>query len=382
MILRLAVMLAALLLVPAAHAQPTPPIPGEAEIPVALLVDITSGQVLYARSPDRRFIPASVTKVMTLYTAFELIEKGQLDPRQTLTMRDETWREWNGEGSTMWIGAGDVVPVDDLLTGIANISANDASVLLAEGQAGSVAGWTDLMNAQARALGMTGSHFNTPNGWPDDGATFTTASDLVRLAEALLRRHPSKYAHYIGRPGFEYNGIAQINHDPMIGVVRGADGIKTGHTNEAGYTYLGTAKRGGQRLVLVIAGAEGYGLRRQAARAFIEWGFDAFERERLFDKGALVGNVRVQGGSARTVALKTDRQVFVNVPKGREAELKLSISYDGPLRAPFAAGEEVATLVVEVPGREPAQVPLLAAEGVEEAGFFARIANAFARWLT
>lgn len=364
----------------AAWAQAAPAIPGEEEVPIALLVDITSGQVLHSRAANRRFVPASITKVMTLFTAFERIEDGKLDPRQMMTMSDDAWREWSGEGSTMWINAGDSVAVDDLLIGIANISANDAAIILAEGQAGSVSQWVAAMNAEARKLGMVNSHFGTPNGWPDEGATFTTANDLVKLAEALIRRHPDKFSHYIGRPSFAYNGIEQPNHDPLIGRLRGADGIKTGYTNEAGYGFLGTAQRGGQRLVLVVAGIDRNSVRARAARSYMEWGFSAFERERLYDEGQVVGEARVQGGSVRRIALETDRAVFVNVPQGRVGELKASIAYDGPIRAPFERGDRIATLVIDVPGMEPARVPLLAAESVGEAGFFARIFNGIAGW--
>lgn len=373
---------AALLLSPPTMAQSAPAVPSEDEVPIAILVDITSGQVLHARNIDRRFVPASITKVMTLFTAFERIEEGNLDPRQMFTMRDETWRKWNGEGSTMWIGAGESIAVDDLLTGIANISANDASIVLAEGQAGSVAAWVDAMNAQARSLGMANSHFGTPNGWPDEGATFTTARDLVMLAQALLQRHPDKVARYIGKPGFTWNDITQPNRDPLIGRLEGADGIKTGYTNEAGFGYLGTAQRGGQRLVLVVAGIGRNAVRARAARSYMEWGFSAFERERLFDEGQTIGEARVQGGSARSVALTAGRAVFVNVPAGRTGELSASITYDGPVRAPFEAGDEIATLVIDVPGMEPANIPLLAAESVGEAGFFARIFNGVARWFS
>lgn len=343
-----------------------------------MLVDISSGQVLHARNADRRFVPASITKVMTLFTAFQRIEEGDLDPRQLFTVRRETGEEWGGRGSTMWLQAGDVVEVDNLLFGIANVSANDGSVVLAEGQAGSLEEWVRAMNAEARSLGMTSSHFGTPNGWPDEGATFTTAQDLVTLAEALYRRHPDKTRRYIGLPGFTWKDIAQPNRDPLIGRVRGADGIKTGFTNEAGFGYLGTAQRNGQRLVLVVAGVDRGSVRARAARAYMEWGFSAFERERLFDEGETIGRARVQGGDARGVDLVADRAIAVNVPAGRAGEMSASIVYDGPVRAPFKMGDEIATLVVDVPGMEPARIPLHAAESVGEAGFFARIFNGIA----
>ena len=353
-----------------------PAVPTAAEAPVALLVDLGSGQVLHARHPDARFMPASVTKVMTLYLAFELIAQGRLDPAQVFTMSPGIARDWRRVGSTMFLDNGERVRVDDLLLGIANVSANDGAAVLAEGQAGSVAAWTAMMNQTALGLGMTGSHFESPNGWPDEGRTFTTASDLVALARALITRHPDKFGYYVGRAGFDYKGIAQVNHDPMIGRVAGADGIKTGFTNEAGYSYLGTVRRNGQRLVLVLAGVPNGRLRAKIAKAYVEWGFSAFERRQLFAPGAVVGEARVQDGDARTVPLKAAGMLAINLPKGSNSPLTATIRYDGPLRAPIAAGQEVAVMEVTAEGVSPARIPLYAAEAVGTAGLFDRIVNA------
>jgi D-alanyl-D-alanine carboxypeptidase (penicillin-binding protein 5/6) len=382
----LPLLLAVIALVPATagHALPTafsrviPAVPTAAEAPVALLIDLGSGQVLHARNPDVRFMPASVTKVMTLYLAFELIEQQQLDPAQVFMMSPAVARDWRRKGSTMFLDAGERVRVDDLLLGIANVSANDGAAVLAEGQAGSLGAWTAAMNRTALGLGMTGSHFGTPNGWPDEGRTFTTANDLARLARAMITRHPDKFGYYIGRAGFDYKDIAQVNHDPMIGRVPGADGIKTGFTNEAGFSYLGTVRRNGQRLVLVVAGVENGRLRARVTRAYAEWGFDAFDRQRLFDAGAVVGEARVQDGAARQVALKAAGPVAINLPKGSAARLTATIRYEGPLRAPLAAGQEVAVLEVTAPGVSPALIPLYTADAVATAGPIDRIVNAIA----
>jgi D-alanyl-D-alanine carboxypeptidase (penicillin-binding protein 5/6) len=355
-----------------------PAVPDAAEAPVALLVDVGSGQVLHARNPDRRFMPASVTKVMTLYLAFELIEAGRLDPAQVFVMSPAVARDWRRKGSTMFLDTGERVRVDDLLLGIANVSANDGAAVLAEGQAGSVAAWTEAMNRTARGLGMRGSHFGTPNGFPDEGRTFTTANDLVTLAQAMVNRHPDKFGYYIGRAGFDYKGIAQVNHDPMIGAVPGADGIKTGFTNESGFSYLGTARRDGQRLVMVLAGVENGRLRARLARSYVEWGFAAFEQVRLFAPGVQIGTARVQGGDVRRVALNARGSAAINLPRGNTAELTATIRYEGPLRAPLAAGDEVAVLEVTAPGVAPARIPLYAAEAVGIAGPFDRIVNAVA----
>ncbi|MEM8726147.1 MAG: D-alanyl-D-alanine carboxypeptidase family protein [Pseudomonadota bacterium] len=358
-----------------------PAVPPESDVPIALLVDISSGQVLHARNADRRFVPASITKVMTTFLAFELIEDGALDTAQVITVSEETAREWSGKGSSMWVDPGDRILVADLLTGIANVSANDGAIVLAEGHAGSVEGWTAMMTAKAREIGMLASHFGTPNGWPDNGYTFTTANDLVTLARTMITRHPLKFANFVGRPGFSYNGRTQRNRDPITGQVDGADGIKTGYTNESGFGFLGTASRRGQRLVMVLGGAYSSSVRDRYARSYIEWGFSAFDRQRLFESEQVVGIARIQNGDRRELQLVTDRTVFVNVPEKATEALSARIFYDGPLRAPIAAGERVATLEITVPGMEPARLPLLAGTEVRKAGFFARITNAIARWL-
>ncbi len=357
-----------------------PAVPTDSEAPIALLVNVTSGQVLHARDENRRFVPASMTKAMTTFLAFELMEEGVLQPTEVLTIRPETWREWNGKGSTMWLPADARIRVDELLTGITTVSANDGSIVLAEGHAGSVAAWTMLMNEKALSIGMTNSRFGTPNGWPDEGKTFTTARDLVTLGAALTSQHPQKYARFIGRRQFTYNGITQSNRDPLVGSFEGGDGIKTGYTNESGFGFLGTAKRDGQRLVMVIGGVSSQSGRARLAKSYLEWGFSAFDSRRVVGGDKQLGFARVQNGTNRRVALVTDGPVFVNVPKGQSPEVSVAITYDGPLRAPIAAGEQVASLQISVEGMEPANVPLLAKEDVGEAGVFDRLINGLTGW--
>ena len=357
-----------------------PALPAAEEAPIALMIDMTSGQVLYSRNADRRFMPASITKVMTLFLAFELMEEGKLDPGQIITPHQDTWREWSQRGSRMFLPVNAQVQVRDLILGIANVSANDGSIALAEGYSGSVEAWTTAMNAKAHEIGMVDSYFSSPNGWPDEGKTFTSANDLAVLAKAMIERHPSYFSRYIGHPGFTYNGIAQPNHDPMLGKVDGADGIKTGFTNEAGYGFLGTAQRNGQRLIMVVGGVDSGRLRGELSRKFIEWGFQNFERKRLFFQGAVVARARVQDGSALNVDLVADRDIYVNLPRSSQQSVRVTVEYDGPLRAPFAAGEEVATMKIEAAGMQPAIIPLMAAEAVTEAGPFRRMVNGVAGW--
>ena len=355
--------------------------PLAAEAPIALLTDLGSGQVLFARGANRRFIPASITKVMTAYVAFDLMAHGKLLANQRLTMSDGAFNEWADKGSTMFLARGSQPTVEELLMGITTVSANDACIVLAEGAAGSVANWVALMNAQARALGMHDSHFGTPNGWPDDGATYVSAHDLTLLARAILTRYPLYYQHFFGHPQMTWNGITQPNHDPTLGVIPGADGMKTGFTNQAGYGFLGSAIRGGRRLVMVVAGVDSGRARRKAAQDLIEWGFAAWDTQRLFDEGALVGEAQVQGGDARHVGLAAPHALFVATPSRAIGTPRLRIVYDGPIAAPILKGAEIARLEVRVGNAPPHSLPLVAAAAVGPAGPVDRLINGLANLL-
>lgn len=345
------------------------------EIPVALLVDLSTGQTLYSREPDRRFVPASVTKVMTVYTVFDLVDRGELALDRVILIDKDVADEWGGEGSTLFLEEGDRLTVGQLLLGITTVSANDASVALGKAAAGSVDKWLARMNQNAVKLGMRDSHFGTPNGWPDEGRTYTSARDLTRLAEALTTHFPGLYKRYFGHRGLTYRGIAQDNHDPITGVVDGADGIKTGYTRQAGYNFLGSAMRGGRRLAVVIAGAPTVSLRNRAARRLIDWGFDNFTSSRLLPADAEIGEAMVQGGSASSVSLRTEADVFASLPRDGGDGPELSLRYRGPIEAPIRAGDRVAILRVSIDGQEPHDVPLVAAQDVAKANAWQRLRN-------
>ncbi|MEO6717818.1 MAG: D-alanyl-D-alanine carboxypeptidase family protein [Novosphingobium sp.] len=353
---------------------PAPP-PELGNIPVVLLVDQNSGQTLFERQADLRFVPASMTKAMTAYVAFEQIAAGRLKPEQTFTMRPETWEAWHGKGTSMKLRSGESVTLDSLLHGITTVSANDAAVVLAEGAGGSVAGWAGLMNAAAARLGMTGSHFATPNGWPDNGATYVSARDMIRLGDALITRHGNLYHRYFGQKQFTWSNVTQQNHDPTIGVIPGADGIKTGHSNEAGFNFLGSAERGGRRLLMVVGGAKSEEKRTAASRALLEWGFAAWQSRPLFALGARVGEAKVQGGDAMHVDLLAARPIAAVLPSGTGRVTGMSIVYRGPLRAPFAKGAEVAELEIRAGGMPPSRVPLIVAQAVYKAGPLDQLRN-------
>ncbi len=352
--------------------------PISADIPTALLVDLGSGRSLLERQADNRFAPASVTKVMSAYVAFGLIAQGQLRRDAIFAVPDALAREWNGRGTSLYLTGGQQVSVDALIEGMTTVSANDAAMVLAETARGGVPQWTGLMNAQAKRLGMTNSHFATPNGWPDHGATFVSARDLVRLGRALIADYPQDYRRYFGHRKMLWNGVTQFSHDPTAGIVPGADGIKTGHTAEAGYNFLGSAQRGGRRLVLVIAGARSEAERADASRALLEWGFAAWQTRPLFAAGAVVAQARVQGGDARRVALTSPLAIYATLPRENPGKLALRVLYDGPIIAPIAKGAKVAELEIDSGDAPVSRVPLYARSAVGKAGLFDRLWNGLA----
>ena len=361
--------------VPVATSQ-TPPTPPSLEgAPLAYMIDLGSGRVLFSREADRRFMPASLTKLMTAYTAFEMLDEGTLQLAQRMPVSDGAFKEWSGKGSSMFVARGTAIPVDTLLKGILTVSANDGCVVLAEGAAGSVPNWVDLMNAKARELGMKDSHFGTPNGWPDQGRTYTSARDLATLARAIITRHPGKYQRYFGIRLFEWNGIQQRNRNPILDAVAGADGLKTGFTNEAGFGFVGSAERNGRRLVMVIGGTESGAARKAIARDFINWGFDDWHARMLFGAHQPVAIVELQGGAARAIEVASERPVFVTAPQGQAADATVAVRYLGPAKAPIAKGQTIASLTIRTPDGAKSEVPLVATQDVAAANWWQRLRN-------
>jgi len=348
--------------------------------PIAYLVDLNSGAILFSRDADRRFPPASLAKMMTTEVAFELIDRGQLPLSKMCTVRPETWQKWHSQGSTMFLAANEQVSVENLLKGIVTLSGNDASVVLAECIAGTEPAFTDQMNALAHKLGMNNSHFGTANGWPDEGATYVTARDLATLAKATIEHHPKLYKEFYGLPNFTWgqtmggNAITQENRNPILGHVPGADGLKTGHTDEAGYGFTGSAEQNGRRLIEVLAGMKSWNERVQQSTRLIQWGFNAWQDKPLFKQGAVVAKAEVQMGSSSEVPLVAPGDLAVTIPAGLSLtrQMHVKVQYDGPIKAPIKKGDEIAQLVVTTGDTAPQVVPLVAGEDVGEAGFFGR----------
>ena len=350
---------------------------------VAYLIDLSSGAVLFEKNADVRMPPASMAKMMTTDVAFELIDSGKLPMNKMCTVRPETWQKWHGPqaGSTMFLSPNEQVSVENLLKGIVTLSGNDASVVLAECIAGTEQAFTEQMNALGKRIGLTNSHFGTANGWPDNGVTYVSARDLATLARWEIEHHYKLYKQFYSLPSFTWGktmgagqDITQANRNPILGKIPGADGLKTGHTDEAGYGFTGSAEQNGRRLIEVLAGMASWNQRVQESTRLMQWGFGAWEAKPLFKAGAKVGTAQVQMGSDGEVALMAPRDLAVTVPAGLvTGSTTMKIRYQGPLVAPIAKGQEVAQLVITTGDTPPQVVPLVAGEDVGKAGFFGRI---------
>ncbi len=357
--------------------------------PVAFMKDLSSGAILYAKNPDQRMPPASMAKMMTVYVAFDLIEKGELKLDAMATVRPETWKQWHGPaaGSTMFLSPGEQVSIANLLFGIVTLSGNDACVVLAEHISGTEPAFAALMNRRAQEMGLTNSHFGNSNGWPDAGVTYVTARDLATLAEKTIEEHPKLYKTFYSRPNFTWGktmgsgtAITQANRDPLLGRVAGADGLKTGHTEEAGYGFTGSAEQNGRRLVMVLSGLHSFNERIDQSVTFMNWGFRAWQAKPLVAKGRKVQTAEVQLGDEREVGLVAPKNLTVTIPAGLGSDLKTKVVYQGPIKAPFKAGDHIADLVVTGPDMVPQKLPLVADKDIGTAGFFDRV-MAGLRWL-
>ena len=371
----------ALAATPVAAAAP----PYNTEAPIAYMQDLSSGAVLYSKNADHRIPPASMAKMMTTHIAFRLIQRGELKLDQKFVVRPETWKQWHGPqaGSTMFLSPGEEVSVENLLHGIVTLSGNDACVVLAEGIAGTEQAFAALMNEEAKRLGMSNSHFGNSNGWPDEGITYTTAKDLTRLARATVEETPDLYKQFYGTREFTWGktmggaAITQGNRNPLLGRVEGADGLKTGHTEEAGYGFTGSAEQNGRRLIMVVAGLDSFSGRIAESVRFMDWGFRAWKAQPLFKKGQEVEKAPVQLGSESEVGLVAPKNLAVTLPRGASANMTVKLVYDGPIKAPIKKGDKIAQLVVSTPDTAPQVMPLVAANDVEEAGIFGRLWNGF-----
>ncbi|MBV2181919.1 MAG: D-alanyl-D-alanine carboxypeptidase [Castellaniella sp.] len=333
-----------------------------------LTLDATSGQIIAAQNPKDAVEPASLTKLMSAYVIFEAIEGGRLKLDQMVHISPKAWKT---EGSRMFVNPNTEVSVDDLLQGMLVQSGNDATVALAEAVAGSESAFAALMNQQAKALGMTHTHFVNSTGLPDPDH-MTTVEDLATLARALVQRYP-QFRHYDSQKEFTYNKIKQSNRNRLLWADSTVDGLKTGHTQSAGYCLVATALRDGRRVVSVLVGAASDAARTESSLKLLNWSFQNFDTVKLLDKDKPAVSARVWEGATETAGLGLSNALWVTVPRGRADDIKTEARYTQPLMAPLAEGARAGTLLVSLDGKELDQRPLVVLQSVEEAGFFGRL---------
>jgi D-alanyl-D-alanine carboxypeptidase (penicillin-binding protein 5/6) len=391
MLLRLIVLTAALCLASLQSVRAQQPRAPEVAAKAYLLVDLTADQVLAAHEADAPVEPASLTKLMTAYLVFDALRARKIDLKQALPVSE---RAWKMPGSRMFIDPKMQVPVEDLIKGMVVQSGNDATVALVEAVAGDVPRFVERMNAQAKALGMKATVYRNPEGLTEPGHT-TTASDLRILAQRLMADFP-EYMGYYSIKKYRYPGTPAANdtnrnvllfRDPSV------DGLKTGHTQAAGYCLVATARRdfpnlgsgsqpGPRRLLAIVLGAANEGARANEAQKLLNWGYTAYEAVKLFDGNQAVVSPKVWKGSAPVLKLGRPQPIVIAVPAGTGSKIKTEVVRRDPLVAPFQRGQAVGTLRIALEGQAaPLEVPLLALEAVDEAGVIGRAWDAMRLWI-
>ncbi len=371
--LTLSLFIAALPAFAAAQSTPVPAVPPAAPPQLTakayLLYDYTSSQVLVDRNGAARMEPASLTKLMTAYLAFDAIKHGTLSLQQQLTVPAAAVRNRNDE-SRMLLSAGQTVKVDDLLHGLIVDSGNDAAITLAVNIAGSEAGFVDLMNQEAKQLGMNNTHFANPVGLPD-AQNYSTASDLAILAATIVREYPNYYPLF-GLHDFSYNGINQANRNRLLWLDPYVDGIKTGHTGTAGFCLVASAMRGNHRLISVLLGADSDSLRTIESQKLMNYGFQNFDAVRLFRKNRPVTQLHVWKGTESSLDVGFRSDLFLTIPRGTLAQLKAVMEARQPLVAPVLGGQQIGVLKLTLDGKPYAEFPLQALDSVPLANVFSR----------
>jgi len=338
----------------------------------AFIMDFDTGAVLLDKEGDTLTEPASMTKMMTVHMLFKYIKDGRVSMDDTFHVSEKAWRKG---GSKMFVEVNSNVSVSDLLHGIIVQSGNDAAIVVAEGIGGSEEAFAEAMTEEARAIGMTKSVFKNATGWPADGH-LVTVHDLAILARDTIRNFPDLYELYSVKE-FTYNGIRQPNRNPLLGTSAGVDGLKTGHTEAAGYGLTASAERDGRRLILVVNGLGSVRERRTESQKLLDWGFREFDNYDLFAEGETVSSANVWLGSEPKVDLVADKEILLTLPRSASRDMKVTVVYDGPVPAPISQGDQIATLKVEVPNQDTIEFPLYAAHDVGRLGFVGRIGAAF-----
>ena len=342
----------------------------------AILIDYDTGAVLLAKNADDKMPPSSMAKMMTLYILFQRIKEGRVKKDDTMAVSEKAWRTG---GSKMFVKIGSRVSVQDLVQGIAVQSGNDACIVVAEGLDGSEEAFAEEMNKTAKDLGLTNSHFTDSSGLPDPNQ-YMSARDLAILGQRLIHDFPNEY-HVFSEIDFNYNGIKQGNRNPLLYKSVNVDGIKTGHTDAGGYGLTASAKREDRRLVLVVNGMSSVNERSRESEKLLDWGFREWSNYALFKAGDKVDDAPVWLGVKPTVALVVDRNLTATMPHLDRDQMKVTVSYDGPIPAPVVQGTVVGKVTVATPDTPTVELPIKAGESVDRLGFFGRIGAAFTQLL-
>ena len=342
----------------------------------ALIVDFNTGATLLDKESDTAMTPSSMTKLMTAYIVYGMLKAGRLKLDQELPVSERAWRMG---GSKMFVQIGTQVKVEDLIRGMIVQSGNDACIVLAEGIAGSEEQFVELMNAKAKELGLTQSNFRNVTGWPDPDHRMS-ARDIATLARRLIQDFPEFY-RYDAEKSFKYNNIEQENRNPLV--QKGlADGLKTGHTEEAGYGLVVSAMRGNRRIIMVLNGLTSMHQRGEESERLLEWAFREFEDVTLFTAGDVVEQARVWLGSEATVPLVGGRDLVVTMPRGWRNKAKIALDYDSPIPAPVTRGATLGKLSVSGEGVPDMNIPLLAGADVPRLGLPGRAVAVLSHFIT
>jgi len=336
----------------------------------ALVMDISTGEILLDKNSNMRTYPSSMTKIMTVLVAFEKIKNGSLSLDQEFLVSKKAWKMG---GSKMFIEVDKRVKVFDLLLGIVVQSGNDASIALAEGISGTEETFAIEMNNLAKKIGLTDTNFVNSSGWPNDNH-YTTAKDLALLAKYTVENHPELYQMYELNE-FTYNGIKQDNRNPLLLTFDGADGFKTGYTEAAGYGIVGSAERGGRRLIIVLNGLESSRSRAQESLRLMDWGFNNFELVNFFKKDELVFQANTWLGKKEKVDLVAIEDIKVSIPKAQLSSANVDVLIEEPIQTPINRGDIIANLQISYADKK-VSFPLAASESIEQKGFFSRITSA------
>ncbi|WP_199899509.1 D-alanyl-D-alanine carboxypeptidase family protein [Sneathiella glossodoripedis] len=334
----------------------------------AILMDYDTGAILFEKSPDALMPPASMSKLMTVTMLMERLKDGSLTMEDTFPVSEKAWRKG---GSKMFVEVGKRVKVSDLLRGIIIQSGNDACIVVAEALGGSEEGFAQAMTERAREIGLMHSTFKNATGWPHPEHRMT-ARDLAILAKYIIKNFPEYYGLFAEK-SFTFSKIKQGNRNPLLYTNSGADGLKTGHTEESGYGLTGSAKRGDRRLILVLNGLGSARERGREAERIMEWGFREFDNYALFKKGDEVAKARVWLGAKDLVPLQVDEDLTVTMSRKDRRSMQVKLVYNEPIPAPIIKGSPVARLLITAPEMDPIEVPLLAAENVERPGVVKRV---------